>query len=88
MLIAIKTWALAHLLVNGNLEDILLFGSFLAWAVISFISSKRKDRANPITHEPKSYIIYDFVAIFAGLGIYVGFVLQVHEWITGVPIIT
>lgn len=44
MYLAIKTWALAHLLANGMLADILLFGGFLAWAVIGFIVRRKQDR--------------------------------------------
>lgn len=42
MLLAVKIWATAHLLANGDLGGILLFGGFLAWAVIARISAKRR----------------------------------------------
>ena len=42
MLLAVKFWALAHLLANGTLADVLLFGGFLAWAVADRISVKRR----------------------------------------------
>ncbi len=45
MVLGVKAWAVAHLLANGNLADLLLFGSFLAWAVLSFIAARRRDRA-------------------------------------------
>ena len=45
MVLGAKTWALAHLLANGFLHDVLLFGSFLAWGVLSFILLRRRDRA-------------------------------------------
>jgi hypothetical protein len=45
MVAGVKLWALAHLLANGNLADLLLFGAFLAWAVADFISARRRDRA-------------------------------------------
>ena len=45
MVLAVKTWALAHLLANGGLADMLLFGAFLAWAVACFIAAKRRDRS-------------------------------------------
>lgn len=44
MVLGIKTWALAHLLANGNLADVLLFGAFLIWAVASFSAARRRDR--------------------------------------------
>lgn len=45
MVAGVKLWALAHLLANGNLADVLLFGSFLAWAIADFASLRRRDRA-------------------------------------------
>ncbi len=45
MLLAVKIWATAHLLANGDLGSILLFGGFLAWAVSARISLKRRERA-------------------------------------------
>src|SRR5690606_13802301 len=45
MLVAVKLWALAHLLANGGLADVLLFGGFLAWAVADRISLKRRAQA-------------------------------------------
>lgn len=44
MVAGVKIWALAHLLANGNLADLLLFGSFLVWAIADFIVSRRRDR--------------------------------------------
>jgi uncharacterized membrane protein len=45
MLLAVKVWALAHLLANGNLADVILFGSFLVWAILCFRASRQRDRA-------------------------------------------
>ena len=45
MLLATKLWALAHLLANGTLADVLLFGGFLVWAVADRISVKRRPAA-------------------------------------------
>lgn len=45
MVLAVKVWALAHLLSNGNLADVLLFGSFLLWAVPGFRAARQRDRA-------------------------------------------
>lgn len=47
MTLAVKTWALAHLLANGNLADVLLFGGFLVWAVLVFRAARARDRLNP-----------------------------------------
>jgi uncharacterized membrane protein len=82
MLAAIKFWALAHLLANGMLADVLLFGSFLAWAVADRISFKRRI-ARPIPGAPPRKI-NDVIAVAAGLALYVIFVLGLHARLFGV----
>ncbi|MBX3659822.1 MAG: NnrU family protein [Ramlibacter sp.] len=52
MVAGVKLWAFAHLLANGNLADVLLFGSFLAWAVLSFRAARQRDRAAGTTYPP------------------------------------
>ena len=47
MVLGVKVWALAHLLANGRLAGMVLFGAFLVWAVLLFRSSRQRDRANP-----------------------------------------
>jgi uncharacterized membrane protein len=85
MLIATKTWALAHLLVNGGLHDVLLFGGFLAWAVAVRISLKHRP-ARPIPSAPATRF-NDISAIVLGLILYVAFVKWLHvEWIGVVPL--
>ncbi|MGC3980908.1 MAG: NnrU family protein [Steroidobacteraceae bacterium] len=79
-LVAIKLWAVAHLLVNGMLADIFLFGSFLAWAVVNRISLKRRVRIIP-SGAPSEF--NDLVAILAGLVTYLVIVLYLHYKIIG-----
>ena len=50
MVLAIKTWALAHLLANGTVAHVVLFGSFLAWGVLDFIAARKRDRAQNIQY--------------------------------------
>lgn len=50
MVLGVKVWAVAHLLANGTLADVLLFGGFLAWAVLAFIAERRRDRRAAITY--------------------------------------
>jgi len=45
MVLSVKVWALSHLLANGNLADLVLFGSFLIWAILNFRSARARDRA-------------------------------------------
>ena len=46
MVLAVKTWALAHLLATGSLVHVILFGSFLAWGVANFVAARKRDRAS------------------------------------------
>ena len=46
LVLGVKTWAVAHLLANGSVADVLLFGSFLIWAVLAFRSLRQRDRAS------------------------------------------
>ncbi len=87
MIIAVKLWAVSHLLVNGNLEDILLFGSFLVWAVLQMISQKKRGNSGPVTLTASKPWVNDVIAVVVGLGVYVLFVFVGHEWITGKPLI-
>ncbi len=81
-LIAVKTWAVAHLLVNGMLADVLLFGSFLLWAVFDRISMKKRV-ARPLPGAPESRT-NDVVVIVLGLLLYVAFAFFFHEMLFGV----
>ena len=82
MLVAVKLWAIAHLLANGTLADLLLFGSFLTWAVADRISMKHRTQ-QPIPGALPSKA-NDLIAVVAGLGLYAAFVLWLHEWLIGV----
>jgi uncharacterized membrane protein len=82
MLVAVKLWALAHLLANGTLADVVVFGSFLAWAVVDRISLKRRVQ-RPVPGAPPSRA-NDIVATVAGLALYAAFVLWWHAWLFGV----
>lgn len=84
MLMALKTWALAHLLVNGDLASMLLFGSFLAWGVVDLIAVKRSGRSSVVAR-PRA--LYDLVAVALGLAIYVATVLWLHGALIGVPLV-
>ena len=85
MLLAVKIWALAHLLVNGDLASVLLFGGFLAWAVVDRISEKKRLRAGITTNPVAGPLKWDIIALVAGLVVYVLFVAGLHKWLMGVP---
>ncbi|WP_462321164.1 NnrU family protein [Halochromatium sp.] len=82
MLLATKIWALAHLLANGTLADLLLFGSFLAWAVADRISLKRR-AAVPAPSAPAGRL-NDWIALIGGLGLYLLFLFWAHKALFGV----
>ncbi|WDZ75609.1 NnrU family protein [Ensifer adhaerens] len=82
--LSIKIWALAHLLANGETSSVLLFGSFLAWAVILRISLKRRERAGERVLPVFKSSTNDVLAIVIGLVAYVLFVWKLHEWLIGV----
>ncbi|WP_440997066.1 NnrU family protein [Arhodomonas sp. SL1] len=84
MLVAVKVWALAHLLVNGTLADVLLFGGFLVWAVADRISLKRRP-VRPIPELPRGRF-NDAIAVVGGLVIYGLFVVWLHPLLIGVPV--
>ncbi|MBS0268115.1 MAG: NnrU family protein [Proteobacteria bacterium] len=81
LLIAIKIWALAHLLANGDLGALLLFGSFLAFAVYDRISVKKRGLLPPPA--PAS-ALNDVIVVVVGLGLYAWLLLGGHQWLIGV----
>jgi uncharacterized membrane protein len=83
MLVAVKLWAVAHLISNGTLADVVLFGGFLAWAVADRISYKRRTQRPLRTAPPSSR--NDFIVVIIGLVLYVVFDVWLHERWIGVP---
>ncbi len=86
MLLAIKTWALAHLLANGDLASMVLFGSFLAYAVLDFRSAKKRQAKGPLG-EKTGGLLHDIGVVAVGLLLYVSFVLWGHKLLIGVPVV-
>jgi uncharacterized membrane protein len=84
MMTSVKVWAFAHLLVNGGLNHVLLFGSFLAWAVLVRISLKRRLRAGETVRRPFVSVKWDIVAIVIGIIVYGAIVMYLHEALIGV----
>ena len=87
MLVGVKLWAFAHLLTNGDLGSIVLFGSILAWAVYDRISLKhRTDPGSPPI--PIGGRTNDIIAIIVGTILYVALGLVFHPLVIGVPAFT
>lgn len=83
MLVGIKAWAFGHLLANGDLGSIILFGSILAWAVVNRISF----RWRPVAAEPPApRLLGDILAVVIGLLAY-GAMLYLHPILIGVSVI-
>ena len=86
MLAAVKIWALAHLLANGDLAGLLLFGSFLAWAIYDRISVKRRGALGPLGARQGGYG-GDLAAVVIGLAAYVFMLLWGHAHLIGIALI-
>ena len=86
MLAGVKLWAAAHLLANGDLGSIILFGSFLAWAVFDRISLKHRadPGAPPI---PVGGIGNDLIAVAVGTVAYLALAFVFHPVVIGVPVV-
>lgn len=93
MVLSVKVWALAHLLANGNLADLVLFGTFLTWSVMNFKSARARDRAKAESQAlvldesaqptlPKTSATLIAVVVGAGLWALITFVL--HAKVVGV----
>lgn len=87
MLVAVKLWAVSHLLANGDLASVLLFGGFLAWAVIDRISVKRRGTVRGDAAGAAPPASRDIVVILAGLALYGLFVWKLHTLLIGVPVV-
>ncbi len=81
MILGVKTWALAHLLANNTLADLLLFGGFLAWGVLAFIAARKRDRAGQVVYAP-GRLVPTLVTLAVGLVAWAGFAMWAHTaWI-------
>lgn len=83
MIAGVKAWAFAHLLANGTLADVVLFGAFLVWAIVDYIAARRRDRAagtvyvvGPVTR--------DVAAVVVGLVAWAAFAFWLHTVLIGV----
>ena len=87
MILGVKTWAFAHLLVNGDTFSIFVFGITLAWAILSFRNARKT--ASPITTDPgKKYSIHASAAtFFIGIMIWLYIIRAGHEYIAGIGLL-
>jgi len=85
MVLSVKVWALAHLLSNGNLADVVLFGSFLVWAVLSFRAARLRDAAAVMASElSHSLTSHTLITIAVGTLAWGVFAFWAHAALIGV----
>jgi uncharacterized membrane protein len=81
MVLAVKLWAFSHLVANGMLADLLLFGGFLAWSALSFRAARGRDRAAGTVYPP-GRLVPTVVTVAAGLAAWAFFAFWAHgAWI-------
>ena len=83
MVLGVKVWALAHLLANGLLSHVVLFGAFLVWAVLDFSSARRRDRQSGVSYRPGGTRMTAFTVVL-GLLVWTIFAAFLHGWLIGV----
>lgn len=85
MYAGVKVWALGHLLATGMLHDVVLFGTFLAWAVAGFMTGRRRDRRNGTTY-PAGTASGDAITVVVGIAAWAVFAFWLHaRWIGVAP---
>ena len=81
MVLGVKSWAFGHLIANGTVADIVLFGSILAWAILDFAALRRRDRIAGTVY-PAGTVGRDALAVAIGVAAWAVFAFYLHErWI-------
>jgi uncharacterized membrane protein len=83
MVLGVKVWALAHLLANHTLADLLLFGSFLVWAVLDFRAARQRDRTGRVSY-PAGTLAGTLGAVAGGIVVWAVFAFWAHGFLFGV----
>lgn len=83
MVLGVKVWALAHLLSNGTVADVLLFGGFLLWAVASFRAARQRDRVQGTVYAPGTGAATG-ITVVVGAAAWAAFAFWAHAWLIGV----
>jgi uncharacterized membrane protein len=85
MLAAVMLWAFAHLIANGDLASILLFGAFLVYSVVDRIAVNKRGDVGAANADPN--ILGDLLAIAVGGGLYAAIIYYLHPLLFGVPVV-
>lgn len=83
MILGVKSWAFGHLIANGTVADVVLFGGFLAWAIVDFAASRRRDRITGTVYAPGT-AAKDAIAVAIGIVAWAVFAFYLHERWVGV----
>ncbi|MEX3932242.1 NnrU family protein [Paraburkholderia phymatum] len=83
MTISVALWAFAHLLANGTLNAVILFGAFLVWALADVAAARRRDRVEGIVY-PGGTLSRDVIPVVIGVVAWVVFAFFLHGWLIGV----
>ena len=83
MVAGVMLWACAHLLANGNVGHVLLFGTFLGWAALSYLAAKRRDRRDGIVYATGRTGATG-ITVALGVATWMAFTLWLHGWLIGV----
>ena len=85
--VGVKLWSFAHLMANGRVVDVVLFGAFLVWAVALYAASRRRDRAQGVTRDPGTMKSTAIIAV-GGLVVFAVFAIWLHPWLIGVRVMS
>lgn len=83
MVLSVKIWALAHLLANGNLAHMVLFGAFLVWSIFDFAAARRRDRSAAIRYAP-GRVVPTVLTLLIGALAWAAFAIWLHGWLIGI----
>ena len=83
MVLGVKVWALAHLLANGNVAHMVLFGAFLVWAVLSFRAARARDRAAGTVY-PAGTASGTGITVVVGVAVWALFAFWAHGYLIGI----
>lgn len=83
MVLGVKLWAFAHLLANNTVADVVLFGSFLLWAILDFRAARARDRVGHVSYAP-GRIGATLTTVVIGVVVWAVFAFWAHRWLFGV----
>jgi len=85
MVLSVKTWALAHVLANGNLAHLILFGSILLWSVLLFKASRARDKRNQVVYASGNWGS-TILTLEIGIALWLVLLAWAHGWLIGVQV--